>query len=185
MGGLSRGEPLGAEVREHLVPLPAEDLRRQQAADYRLECDAAVADSFVVARHRRHCSHRGESVGWDRSVDHTCLCDVTAAEIGNDLPRRFVEQPCEFRGIFAGADECVDLAAVEDHRRAPVRADLDVRSVHSPANRDLSTADPRDGAGPPAHRKLPRDESGHVGSVGTRRVHDDVDVETAPVGQSN
>jgi hypothetical protein len=86
------------------------------------------------------------------------------------------------RSIFACVDECVDLAAVEDHRIVSVGTDLDVRRVHGPVNRDPSTADPGDGAGFPAHRQAPCDEPSDVGSAWACCVHDDVDVETAPIG---
>src|ERR1044072_2579994 len=154
---LSWGEPLRAEVRKHLISLPVEDLRSKQLADYRPERDAAVGNGLVVAGHRRHRSHRGEPIGWDGPVDYPCLRDAGVAELGNDVPRRFVEQPCEFRRIFDCVDECVDLAAVEDHRSVSVRTDLDVRRVHGPVDRDLSTADPGDDAGFPAHRQVPCD----------------------------
>jgi hypothetical protein len=74
---------------------------------------------------------------------------------GTTCRARFMELPPELRWIFAGAYECVDLAAVEDHRSVPLGTDLDVRRVHGPANRDLSTADPGDDAGFPAHRQVP------------------------------
>lgn len=56
--------------------------------------------------------------------------------------------------------ECVDLAAVEDHRSVSVRTDLDVWRVNGPVNRNLSTADPGDAARFPAHRQVPCGASG-------------------------
>jgi hypothetical protein len=50
---LSLEEPLWAEICQHLVPLPAEDLRSKQSADDRPERDAAVGNGLVVTRHRR------------------------------------------------------------------------------------------------------------------------------------
>lgn len=185
LGRAVTGEPLRAEVRKHLVSRPAEDLRSKQLADDRPERDAAVGNGLVVARYGRYRSHRGESVGWDGPVGYPCLCDAGVMELGNDVPRRFVEQPCEFRRIFACVDECVDLAAVEDHRSVSVGTDLDVRRMHGPVHGDLSTADPGDEAGFPAHRQVPCDEPGDVGGVGARCVHDDVDVEAGPIGQSD
>jgi hypothetical protein len=76
-----------------------------------------VGNSLVVAGHRRHRSHRGKPVAGDGPVGYLCLCDAGVAELWNDVARRFVEQPCEFRRSFTCVDECVDLAAMAQASR--------------------------------------------------------------------